>query len=219
MTDVFPTRALNGQLGPDMAHSGPASTGDAAIRRSTITVVCGVAAVAATVSYRHLYDLARDHGETGLTALALPLTVDGLIVAASLVMLHAARHSLQVPVLARILLGLGIAATIAANVAHGLGNGLIGAMVAAWPALSLIGSYELLMWLVRTSASQSPPSSTIRLDEAVIAAKDAGKSIRAIARDLQISRRKVGTILARVDQNGPEPGPPRSTDFARHPQK
>ena len=77
-------------------------------------------------------------------------------------------------------------------------------MVAAWPALSLIGSYELLMWLVRTGANQAPASEAVPLDETVIAAKQAGKSIRAISRDLQISRRKVGTILARADQSEPE---------------
>ena len=44
---------------------------------------------------------------------------------------------------------LGIAATLAANVAHGLGHGPIGAAVAAWPAVALIGSYELLMMTIR----------------------------------------------------------------------
>lgn len=44
------------------------------------------------------------------------------------------------PVLARWLLGLGIGATLVANVAHGLGHGLIGAAVAAWPAVALVGS-------------------------------------------------------------------------------
>ena len=47
--------------------------------------------------------------------------------------------------------GLGIAATLAANVAHGLGHGLIGAAVAAWPAVALVGSYELLMMVIRGS--------------------------------------------------------------------
>jgi hypothetical protein len=44
--------------------------------------------------------------------------------------------------LARWLLGLGIAATLAANAAHGLGHGAVGAAVAAWPAIALVGSYE-----------------------------------------------------------------------------
>ena len=45
----------------------------------------------------------------------------------------------------RWLLGLGIIATLAANVAHGLGHGIIGVVMAAWPAVALVGSYELLM--------------------------------------------------------------------------
>jgi hypothetical protein len=48
-------------------------------------------------------------------------------------------------------LGLGIAATLAANVAHGLGHGPVGAAVAAWSAVALVGSYELLMMVIRGS--------------------------------------------------------------------
>jgi hypothetical protein len=55
-----------------------------------------------------------------------------------------------VPALARWLLSLGIAATLAANVAHGLGHGPVGASVAAWPAVALVGSYELLMMVIRS---------------------------------------------------------------------
>ena len=91
------------------------------------------------------------HGESGWTARMVPLTVDGLIYASSMVMLDSARRKTPVPALARWLLGLGIAATLAANVAHGLGHGLIGAMVAAWPAVALVGSYELLMMVIRSS--------------------------------------------------------------------
>jgi hypothetical protein len=53
----------------------------------------------------------------------------------------------------RWLLGLGITATLAANVAHGLGHGLTGAAVAAWPAVALVGSYELLMMVIRAAAA------------------------------------------------------------------
>ena len=79
----------------------------------------------------------------------VPLTVDGLIYASSMVMLDSARREVPVPALARWLLGLGIAATLAANVAHGLGHGPIGAAVAAWPAVALVGSYELCMTIIR----------------------------------------------------------------------
>ena len=66
-------------------------------------------------------------------------------------MLDSARRKTPVPALARWLLGLGIAATLAANVAHGLGHGPVGAAVAAWPAVALVGSYELLMMVIRSS--------------------------------------------------------------------
>jgi len=67
------------------------------------------------------------------------------VYSSSLVILYAARHQLPVPRLARWLLVLGTVATLAANVAHGLSHGHIGAVVAARPAASLAGSYELLL--------------------------------------------------------------------------
>jgi hypothetical protein len=127
------------------------SSGDRVIRWSTALAVLGVAAVAAVASYQHAYDLVRAHGESGWTAHMVPLTVDGLIYASSMVMLDSVRRETPVPALARWLLGLGIAATLTANVAHGLGGGLIGAAVAAWPAVALVGSYELLMMVIRSS--------------------------------------------------------------------
>src|ERR1700689_5153572 len=124
---------------------------DRTIRWSTALAVLGVAAVAAVASYEHAYDLVRAHGEAGWTARLVPLTVDGLIYASSMVMLDSARRKAPVPALARWLLGLGIAATLAANVAHGLGHGLTGGAVAAWPALALVGSHELLLMVIRSS--------------------------------------------------------------------
>jgi hypothetical protein len=127
------------------------TTADRIIRWTTALAVVGVAAVAAVASYEHAYGLVRAHGEVGWTGRMLPLTVDGLIYASSMVMLDSARRRTPVPALARWLLGVGIAATLAANVAHGLGHGLIGAAVAAWPAVALVGSYELLMMVIRGS--------------------------------------------------------------------
>jgi hypothetical protein len=68
-----------------------------------------------------------------------------------MVMLDSARRKVPVLGLARWLLGLGIAATLAANVAYGLGRRLTGAVVAAWSALALVGSYELLMMVIRSA--------------------------------------------------------------------
>jgi hypothetical protein len=135
------------------------TTADRIIRWTTAVAVIGVAAIAAVVSYEHAGDLVRAHGETGWTARLIPLTVDGLIYASSMVTLDSARRGARVPALARWLLGLGIVATLAANVAHGLGHGLVGAAVGAWPAVALVGSYELLMVIIRgTQVSAVVPS-------------------------------------------------------------
>jgi hypothetical protein len=121
------------------------------IRITTALAVSAVAAVAAIISYRHAYELVSTHGETGLTARLMPFTVDGLILAASMLILDASRRNQPVPALARWCLGAGILATVGANLAHGLGHGPIGALVSSWPALALAGSFELLMTLIRTA--------------------------------------------------------------------
>ena len=102
-----------------------------------------VAGIAASVCYWHAYAVVLAHGEGGITARLEPATIDGLVYASSMVVLSAARHRVPVPCLARWLLGLGIAATLTANLAQGWSHGLVGAVVAAWPAVSLVGSYEL----------------------------------------------------------------------------
>src|SRR5580698_7348463 len=88
---------------------------DKLIRVTTALAVLAVAVVAAIISYQHAYELIRAHGETGFTARLLPLTVDGLIWAASMVILDASRRHQRVPRLALWSLGTGIVATIGAN--------------------------------------------------------------------------------------------------------
>jgi hypothetical protein len=78
---------------------------DRLIRITTALAVAGVAAVAAIISYRHAYELVSTHGETGLTARLIPFTVDGLILAASMLILDASRRNQPVPPLARWCLG------------------------------------------------------------------------------------------------------------------
>jgi hypothetical protein len=123
---------------------------DRLIKATTALAVVAVAVVAAFISYQYAYELVRSHGEAGVTVRLLPFTVDGLIWAASMVVLDASRRGQPVPRLAAWSLGAGIIATVGANLAHGVGHGPVGALVRAWPALALIGSFELLMMLIRT---------------------------------------------------------------------
>jgi hypothetical protein len=193
---------------------------DRLIRITTAAAVTNVAAVAAVISYRHAYELVITHGETGVTARLLPFTVDGLILAASMLILDANQRHQPVPLLARWCLGAGILATIGANLAHGLGHGPIGALVSAWPALALAGSFELLMTLIRAEsrASITPapsvhvnqplpvaepsaphaPAEAPSVEQTVRAWHSVGHSQRAIARELNIDRRKVKRIIDRA---------------------
>jgi hypothetical protein len=130
-------------------------------RVSATVAVLGVPGIAAYISYWHAYEVISAHGESGVTARLEPATIDGLVYCSSMVVLYAARHQLRVPTLVRWLLALGIVATLAANLAHGWSHGPIGATVAAWPAASLVGSYELLLWLIRIAASASVASEPV----------------------------------------------------------
>jgi hypothetical protein len=190
---------------------------DRLIRIMTALAVIAVACVAAIISYQHAYELVSTHGEHGLTARLLPFTVDGLIWAASMVVLDASRRNQRVPPLAAWSLGTGIVATVGANLAHGLGHGPIGTLVSAWPALALVGSFELLMMLIRSTSRASvdhvphtaghelapqaghdaPPMApdVPALEHTVRERYDAGHSQRAIAHDLKIDRRKVKRIV------------------------
>ena len=141
---------------PGSYRPAAAGTADRAIRLSTAAAVLAVAGIAAYVSYWHAYAVVRAYGESGITARLEPATIDGLVYASSMVILHAARHRIPVPALARGLLGPGIAATLTANMAQGWSHGPVGAVVAAWPAASLAGSYELLVWLIATSGPPEP---------------------------------------------------------------
>jgi hypothetical protein len=147
----------------------------------------------------------------------LPLSVDGLILAASLVLLHEARNGRDAPGLARLMLWLGIAATIGANVAYGAGYGLLGALISAWPAVAFIGTVEIATQLVRRSrgphAATSVPEVPGDVEQAVRAAYAASVaagaplSQRAMAKRFGLSRRRVGQLVTQVtvESNGHMP--------------
>ena len=130
-------------------------TGDRAIRLTAVLAVVAVAAVAGYVSYFHAVDVVASNGEPGIIAKLYPAAIDGLIIAASMVLLDAARHGEDAPPLAWWLLGSGIAVTLAANVTYGAHASVAGALWSAWPALAFVGCYELLLLLARASARRS----------------------------------------------------------------
>ena len=187
-------------------------TADKVIRWSTIAAVSVVALVAGFVSYRHALQVVTAHGETGLVARAYPLTIDGLIYAASMVLLNAARRGVRRPPLAYVALGLGIAATLAANVAAGVAYGAVGAIVAAWPAPALVISYELLMIVIRSSVVSTVPGVSVLSGTSRLALPEGGEDaaerfaddlargeipgVRRIRRELRVGQPKAQQVRA-----------------------
>jgi Protein of unknown function (DUF2637) len=84
---------------------------DTATRRVTTGIVLAVGLFAGGDSYAHIFDLAREHGQNLTSAALLPLAGDGVVAAASAVLLVASRQGRDVPLRARVLLLAGIAAT------------------------------------------------------------------------------------------------------------
>src|ERR1700691_5025016 len=76
-----------------------------------------LALIAGTVSYLHMHLLVELHGQSGWVAALTPLSVDGMIVAASTTLLADSRSGRRGGLLPWTLLVVGSAASLAANVA------------------------------------------------------------------------------------------------------
>lgn len=200
-------------------------TGDRAIRLTAVLAVVAVAAVAGYVSYFHAVDVVASNGEPGIIAKLYPAAIDGLIIAASMVLLDAARHGEDAPPLAWWLLGSGIAVTLAANVTYGAHASVAGALWSAWPALAFVGCYELLLLLARASARRSGELSNIQVSSPLPSAAEtaaeaslratltAGNpwSVNALVTNFRLTRPEAAKLRTRVlaESNGhaPEPEP------------
>lgn len=124
-------------------------TGDRVIRAGQVVSLAAVTGIAVALSYDHIRSLAEDYGPNGWQANVAPITVDGLILATSLVLVNRARTGRPTSVLAWLLLVSGIGATLAANIAHGWEYEKWGALISGWPALVAAGMFELAIREIR----------------------------------------------------------------------
>lgn len=128
---------------------------------ATAWVAVGVvAAVAAVVSFEHMRELSERSGESWRSWL-LPLSVDGLIVAGSLVMYVRSRLNQRVGALPWLALLGGLVVSVAANVGTALlppaGQPVaveVRMAVAGFSPVALIVAAELLMQLVRQASDK-----------------------------------------------------------------
>jgi Protein of unknown function (DUF2637) len=121
------------------------------IRLTTTGCVALLALIAGTVSYLHMHLLVELYGQPGWVAALTPLSVDGMIVAASTTLLADSRVGGRGGMLPWALLVAGSAASLAADVAVAEPT-TTGRIIAAWPSFSLIAAYELLMRNIRRTA-------------------------------------------------------------------
>jgi hypothetical protein len=130
------------------------------VRRVTTASVLAVAVVAAIASYDHMRALAELAGE-GWRSWLLPVSVDGLAVAASMTMLVRRRSGERGGALPWVALLLGLGASVAANVAAAEPT-VVGRLVAAWPPVGLLLSYELFLQQTNSGARGGPGVQTVR---------------------------------------------------------
>jgi Protein of unknown function (DUF2637) len=115
--------------------------GSTAQRLDTL-IVAVVALVAAAASYQHQQTLAALAGE-GWLAWALPVSVDGMMLATGRSILRRRRTGIHAPFLSWFGFALGLVASVAANVAAAEPTP-VGRLIAAWPPLALFIAYETL---------------------------------------------------------------------------
>jgi hypothetical protein len=111
---------------------------DGWIRWTTTGCVVLLGLIAGTVSYLHMHLLVELHGQPGWVAALTPLSVDGMIAAASTTLLADSRSGDRGGVQPWALLVVGSVASLTANVAVAEQTAM-GRVIAARPSFALIG--------------------------------------------------------------------------------
>ena len=126
------------------------------ISRAATLTVAGLAAIAGAISYSHMRQLAAAHGDAGWHAHAFPLSVDGVEIVASLVLLADRRAGHRSGWLPWAALTAGTAASLAANIATA-DSGTVSRIIAGWPAVALLIAVKLLSGILEHRAAADDP--------------------------------------------------------------
>jgi hypothetical protein len=114
--------------------TGMAGSDNGGIRAARNASAAAVAAIAAWSSYSHMAHVALACGEPPQIAYALPFSVDGMLIVATIVMVDDKHRTGRVRPMARLAFTAGVTASIAANIAAA--HPSTGArIVNAWPAV------------------------------------------------------------------------------------
>lgn len=102
-----------------------------------------VAAIAAYASYSHMRELAIEHGQDVIVASLLPVSVDGMLLVATLAMREDRLNGVRRRPWAWIAFAAGVAASIVANVLAAADD-ITSRVISAWPAVALLLVVEIL---------------------------------------------------------------------------
>jgi hypothetical protein len=181
--------------------------------------------IAAAISYDHIRHLARAHAETGWAAYAIPLTIDGIEIIATLALLNHP-HQRSSARLAWTMLITATLASIAANIAAAPTDPIARA-IAAWPAAAFAAAIKLLTTLLdppqapAATAMEEPPTGTPRLPKTDSARArwnsiwndhlTTGDGATELAARHRITSRQVRAILAAGNAGKLDPSSPTSS--------
>lgn len=135
------------------------------ISRTAAVTVAGLAGIAGALSYSHMRKLAQDHGQAGWHAHAFPLSVDGIEIVASLVLLADRRAGRRSGWLSWTALAAGTAGSLAANIATAHPD-LVSRVIAGWPALALLLAVKLLSGLLERPRTPEAAVAVTAADQA-----------------------------------------------------
>lgn len=134
------------------------------LRAVTAVASVLVGVIAGVQSYSHMHDLAVTAGE-GWRAHLFPISVDGVVVTASMVLLTQQMMILlgrSVPLWHRLFAGgalaLSVSVSLAANIADAANRSDLSRALAGWPALAFATVFELVLIQWRISAEQPEPA-------------------------------------------------------------
>src|SRR5260370_30168928 len=126
------------------------------IGRIAAATVAALAGIAGAISYSHMRHLAAAHNQAGWHAHAFPLSVDGIEIVASLVLLADRRAGHRSGLLPWTALAIGTAGSLAANVATA-GSATVSRIIARWPAHALLIAVRLLSGILNNCHAGSRP--------------------------------------------------------------
>jgi len=136
-----------------------------------------VAAIAGVVSYSHMRELAIHTGQPTALASILPLSVDGMMIVATIALTDGRAHKLA----ARVAFWLGVIASLAANLLASRPD-LEARLVSVWPAIALLLTIEVI---ANSAPKPAPKPRAPRKDPKRVRAGKQAAVTRRQRRDLE----------------------------------